>query len=186
MSKRTSCHWQPSRPIFSQFLVHLMVHRLSLSVVCQYYDRIKIITGDTMAVSKDFLSQDRQYPLHSPVNWTGHTPEALQLGSLRICKLPLCKSMLTSATYLLALLGLEMVFSSSWSITFSRPVVPWVLFPAFLEVTFSFSWSLHTSPICRTLSAVESDFATPAASSFSIHGSIPSGSVHVTCPVCVP
>lgn len=32
---------------------------LSLSVVCRYRDRIKMIIGDTMAVSRDFLSQGR-------------------------------------------------------------------------------------------------------------------------------
>lgn len=43
-------------------------------VVCQYYDRIKMTIGDTMAVFKDFPSQDRQYPLLSPcpLNWSPH------------------------------------------------------------------------------------------------------------------
>lgn len=44
----------------------------------------------------------------------------------------------TAATYLL---GLEMVFWSSWSITFPGPVVPRVLFPA-LEDWSDFCFSL--------------------------------------------
>lgn len=85
---------------------------------------------------------------------TGHiTREALQLRSLRICKWPCCKSMLTAATYLL---GLEMFFFwSSCSITFRGPVVPWVLFPAILEDWSDFCFALmclHTSPSCHTVS----------------------------------
>lgn len=145
-----------------------------------------MITGNITAVSKYFLSQGKKSHCFPHVHWIGHlTKEAHRLGSLRICKWPLCKSTLTAATYLL---GLEMVSWSSWSITFPGPVVPWVLFPAILEdrSEFCFPWSLHTSPSCHALSAMESGFARPAASSFSTHRNIPSGSAHVTYPVCVP
>lgn len=71
---------------------------LTEPLVSQYYGRVKMIIGDTMVVSKDFLSRGRQYPLLSPcpLNWSPHQ-RGSQVRILKNLQWPICKSMLTAA-----------------------------------------------------------------------------------------